>query len=142
MTTTITPYICVKDAAKAIQFYEKAFGAVVTMRLDAPDGKVGHAEMRIGNAAFYLSDEHPDIGWRSPQSIGGSPCMMHVAVDDADASGARAVAAGATVVRPVEDQFYGERGGQLLDPFGHTWWLGMKTEELSNEEVTRRAQKL
>jgi PhnB protein len=135
----ITPYLCVKDAARAIEFYKTAFGAQETMRIGAPGDKVGHAELRFGDATLMLADEFPEMDFRGPQSLGGSPVMLHVYVEDADASVERALKAGATLKRPVADQFYGDRGGQIVDPFGHSWWLATHKEELSREEIEKRA---
>lgn len=136
---TITPYLCFKDAAKAIEFYAEAFGATEVMRLAQPDGKIGHAELRIGDAAFYLSDEFPQYGNKSAETIGGSPVMLALNVGDVDQIVAQAVRAGAKLVRPVQDQFYGERSGQVVDPFGYRWGVASKLEELSPEELERRA---
>lgn len=135
----ITPYLCVKDAARAIDFYKAAFGAKETMRIGAPDGKVGHAELRFGDASLMLADEFPEMEFRGPQTFGGSPVMLHLYVEDADAAIERAVKAGATLKRAVADQFYGDRGGQIVDPFGHSWWLATHKEDLSREEIEKRA---
>jgi len=139
---SVTPYLCCRDAAAAIEFYQKAFGATEVMRMGAPDGKVGHAEIRIGDSRVMLADEFPEMGFLSPQTVGGSPVMIHLYVEDADATTARAVAAGARVVKPVEDQFYGDRGGQLDDPFGHKWYISTRKEDLSFDEVRQRAAKM
>ena len=135
---TAVPYICVKDAAAAIDFYKNVFGATEVMRLVGPDKKIGHAEIRIGNSVMYLSDEFPDHGALSPQTLGGSPVRMSLSVDDVDAVAARAVAAGAKEVRPIEDQFYGERSGQFADPFGYVWNISTVKEELSGAEMQKR----
>ena len=135
-----TPYLCIRGAQDAIDFYKKAFGAREVMRIDQ-GGKVGHAELMIGNARIYLADEFPTLGFVSPQTLGGSPIMIQIYVDDIDAFAKRAVAAGATLVRPVEDQFYGDRGGQIDDPFGHRWWFATHVEDVSNEEMKRRSEK-
>jgi PhnB protein len=140
--SALTPYLTVSNGAKAIEFYQKAFGAVEEMRMAAPDGKIGHAELKIGTARFMLSDEYPEMGVRSPESIGGSPVALHLYVEDVDATFAQAVAAGAKVVRPVEDQFYGDRAGKLVDPFGHSWFLATHKEDVAPEELKRRAEKL
>jgi PhnB protein len=136
-----TPYLCVKGAAKAIEFYKRAFGAVETMRI-GDDSTIGHAEITIGDAVIMLSDEYPDMGVRSPESIGGTPVAIHLYFEDVDAVAARAIAAGATVLRPVEDQFYGDRGGKLRDPFGHEWQIATHIEDVSPEEMKARAAKL
>jgi PhnB protein len=135
---TATPYLCFKDAPAAIDFYKKAFGATEVMRLVGPDKKIGHAEIRIGNSTIYLSDEFPDHGALSPKTLGGSPVRMSLSVDDVDAVAARAVAAGAKEVRPIEDQFYGERSGQFADPFGYVWNISTVKEEMSGAEMQKR----
>lgn len=138
----MTPYICVSGAADAIAFYARAFGAVETMRLAEPDGRIGHAELTIGGAPLMLSDEYPEEGVQSPKTIGGSPVAIHVYVADVDALAARAAEAGATIVRPVADQFYGDRTTTLLDPFGHRWFFATRKEDVSNEEMERRYAEL
>ena len=135
---TVTPYLCCRDAGAAIEFYKKAFGAKEILRMDN-QGKVGHAELQIGDSRIMLADEFPEIGFVSPQSVGGSPIMIHLYVEDVDMTANRAVAAGAKVTRPVADQFYGDRGGQFEDPFGHKWYLATHKEDLSPEEIGRRA---
>lgn len=137
-----TVYLCIKDAAKALDFYREAFGAKETQRMVDQSGKVGHAEIKIGNAWIMLSDEFPEWGATSPETLGGSPVMLHLYVEDVDRFVGRAVEAGARLVRPVEDQFYGDRGGQLIDPFGHKWWIASKVEEVSPEEMKKRAEAL
>lgn len=132
----------VSNGAKAIEFYQKAFGAIEEMRMASPDGKIGHAELKIGAARFMLSDEYPEMGVRSPESIGGSPVALHLYVEDVDATFAQAVAAGAKVVRKLEDQFYGDRAGKLVDPFGHCWFLATHKEDVAADELKRRAEKL
>lgn len=136
-----TPYLCVKGAAKAIDFYVRAFGAKEHMRMQQPDGRIGHAEVRIGAAPIMLADEFSEMEFRSPQSLGGSPVNILVYVEDVDALVKRAVAAGATLTRPVADQFYGDRLGSLKDPFGHSWPFATRIENLSAEEIFRRAPK-
>jgi PhnB protein len=138
----VTPYLCVRDAARAIEFYKEALGAIEVVRLAGPSGKVGHADLRIGRAHIMLSDEFPEMGVRSPQTLGGSPVSLELYTEDADALFARAVAAGARVVRPVADQFYGDRGGKLEDPFGHIWWIATHKTDVSPEEMQRRAAAL
>ncbi len=134
-----TPYLCVKGAADAIEFYKKAFGATETMRLTGPDGRLGHAEIRIGPACVMLADEFPEMGVVSPKTLGGSPVTIHLYVEDVDALAGRAQAAGIKVLRPVTDQFYGDRGGKFEDPFGHLWFLATHKEDVSPEEMSRRA---
>jgi PhnB protein len=137
-----TPYLCCRDAARAIEFYRQAFGASELMRMAQPDGRIGHAEIRIGEALVMLADEFPEMGVRSPQTIGGSPVSIHVYVEDVDAIATRAVAAGAKLVRPVEDQFFGDRNCTLEDPFGHVWMISTHKEDVSPEEMKKRAAKL
>ncbi|HYR95910.1 MAG TPA: VOC family protein [Candidatus Binatus sp.] len=138
----LTPYLCVRDASRAIEFYTKAFGATESMRIAQPDGKIGHAELRIGDATIMLADEFPDFDVVSPQSLGGSPVTLHLYVADVDAFARRAVSAGAKLLRPVEDQFYGDRVGRLADPFGHVWMVATHQEDVSPEEMQRRARAL
>ncbi len=137
-----TPYLCVHDAAAALDFYAKAFGATERMRMADPSGKIGHAEVKIGEAIIMLSDEFPEMGVRSPRSIGGSPTAILLYFEDVDAIAKRAVDAGGKLVRPVENQFYGDRSGKLEDPFGHTWWIATHVEDVPPEEMTRRAAAL
>jgi len=136
---TATPYLTITDAAAALDFYKRAFGATEVMRMTTPQGKVGHAEIRIGDSAIMLSDEFPDMDARSPQHIGGSPVMIHLYVDDADAFVQRAVDAGAQLQKPVENQFYGDRAGKLADPFGHIWWIATHVEDVPPQEIEKRA---
>ncbi len=136
---TLTPYLGVDGAADAIAFYIEAFGAKERMRMDGPDGKVGHAELEIGDGLVMLADEHPEMDVFGPKSIGGTPVTVSMYVEDVDAVVERAVAAGATVLRPVEDQFYGDRLGQIEDPFGHRWAIATHIEDVSPEEMGRRA---
>lgn len=135
---TLTPYLCVNGADEAIAFYEKAFGARETMRMSMPNGSIGHAEIAIGDAKFMLSDEYPDMQFRGPRSFGGSPIHLHLYVDDSDAVVDRAVTAGARLLRPVKDQFYGDRTGSVEDPFGHVWHVATHKEDLTMEELERR----
>jgi len=138
MATTVVPYLCVKGAASAIEFYKQAFGATEVLRLAEPGGRIGHAEIRIGESRLMLSDEYPEHGILGPQSRGGATGSLALEVPDVDAVVARAVAAGAKLLNPVADQFYGERSGKLEDPFGHLWSVSTRTEELSQEEMQRR----
>ena len=135
-----TPYLIVKGAANAIEFYKKAFGATEIMRIPAPGGKVGHAEIKIGNAIIMLADEFPEMNHRSPQSLGGTPVSILVYVQDVDAFVKRAVAAGAKVVMPVETKFYGDRSGSLEDPFGHHWHFATHVEDVPPDEMAKRAE--
>jgi PhnB protein len=136
---SVTPYLIVKGGARAIEFYERAFAARELFRLMQPDGRVGHAELEIGDSRVMLADEHPEIGALSPQSIGGSPVTIHLYVEDVDATVARAVEAGAKITRPVADQFYGDRNGGVTDPFGHVWFVATHKEDVPAEELERRA---
>jgi PhnB protein len=137
---TVTPYLIIKGAARAIEFYKKAFGASERMRMEGPNGTVGHAEIEIGGSAIMLADEFPDMGFRGPQSLGGAGVSLHLYVQDVDAVFNQAVAAGAKVLRPVQDQFYGDRTGTLEDPFGHVWSIATHKEDLSMEELRKRAE--
>jgi PhnB protein len=135
----VTPYLVVSDGAGAIEFYKKAFGAKELFRMTRPDGKVGHAEIRIGDSCVMVADEAPEVEARSPQSVGGTPVMLHLYVEDVDRVFSQAVAAGATVLRPVSDQFYGDRTGGVADPYGHRWYIATHVEDVSPEEVKKRA---
>ena len=135
---TATPYIIVNDATKAIAFYKRAFGATELVRLADATGKVMHAELRIDNSPIMLADEFPDMGYRSPQSLGGSPVSILLYVADVDEQVARAIAAGAKETMPVADQFDGDRRGTLTDPFGHVWLVATRKEDISLEEMRRR----
>ena len=135
----VTPYLCVAGAAAALDFYKRAFGASEIMRMPGPDGKVGHAEIEIGGSRIMLADEHPAMDFRSPRSRGGTAVHLHVYVEDADARVEQAVAAGATLKRPVQDQFYGDRLGTVEDPFGHVWHFATHKEDLTPDELARRA---
>jgi len=136
---TATPYLIVNGAASAIEFYKKAFKATEVTRFAQPDGKVGHAEILIGDSRIMLADEYPEMGHRSPQSFGGSPVSIHLYVEDVDALASQAVSAGAKVKQPVKDQFYGDRSGTFEDPFGHVWHISTRKEDLSLEEMQKRA---
>ena len=135
---TVTPYLIIRDAARAIEFYKKAFGASELVRMPAPGGKIGHAEIKIGDSHIMLADESPEMGYRGPQSIGGSPVSIVLYLEDVDAVVGQAVAAGAKLVRPVEDQFYGDRSGGLEDPFGHSWHISTHIEDVPPEEMKKR----
>lgn len=135
---SVTPYLIVRGAARAIEYYARAFGATERFRIDAPGGKIGHAELLIGDSPVMLADEYPEMGHVGPEALGGAAVSMMLYVDDADAVFARAVAAGGVEVRPVQDQFYGDRTGTLRDPFGHVWSIGTHKEDLSPEEIVRR----
>lgn len=133
-----TPYLIIRGAAEAIAFYERAFGAKELLRLTMPTGVVAHAEMQVGGARLMMADEFPDMGVRGPASLGGSTVSLLLYVEDVDAAFARALDAGATVMRPLADQFYGDRAGTLTDPFGHIWTLASRIEDVSAEEMVRR----
>ena len=135
---TVTPYITVRDAAAALEFYKKALGAAEVMRFDTPDGRVAHAEIQIGNSRVMLGDECPVMGNKSPQSLGGTTGGLCVYVEDCDAVFGRAVAAGATVMKPPADQFYGDRSGTVIDPFGHAWTIATHKEDVSIDEMKAR----
>lgn len=136
---SITPYLIINGAADAIEFYKKAFGATELFRMPQPDGKIAHAEIKIGDSPIMLSDEHPDMGFRGPQSLGGSPISILLYVEDVDTVFNRAIEAGGKVDRAVEDKFYGDRSGSLTDPFGHVWHIATHTEDVSPEEMEKRA---
>lgn len=138
MATQIVPYLSVRGAASAIEFYAKAFGATEELRLMDPSGRIGHAEIRIGESRLMLADEFPECDSLGPQSRGGATASLALQVADVDAVADQAVAAGAKVLKPVTDEFYGERSGKLEDPFGHVWHVSTRTEELSREEMQRR----
>lgn len=139
---TVTPYLIITGAAAAIEFYKKAFGATEVMRMADPNGRVGHAEIMIGDSHVMLADEDTARGIRSPRTIGGSPMSILLYVPDVDATVSRAVAAGAKITRPVEDQFYGDRMGGIEDPFGHSWSIATHKEDISPDEMKRRAEAL
>ncbi len=136
---TITPYLCIKGAAAAIDFYKKAFGARELYRMAAPEGKIGHAELQIGDSRFMLADEYPEINFRSPKSLGGSPVNLHIYVEDVDAFVDKAVAGGVKVTRPLRNEFYGDRTASLEDPFGHSWSVATHVEDVPPEEMEKRA---
>jgi PhnB protein len=137
-----TPYLIVKGGAKALDFYKKAFGAEEIMRFAMPDGQVGHAEIKIGDSPIMLADENPEMGIFSPPTIGGSAVAIMLYVPDVDAFVKRAVAAGGKLTRPIEDKFYGDRAGSLTDPFGHHWHIATHKEDVSVDEMKKRAMAL
>ena len=140
--TAVTPYLYVSDAAHAIEFYQQIFGATEVMRMGDPSGKIGHAEIKVGGSHIMLADEFPEMDSRSPQSLGGSSVGLLLYVEDADAVVERAVAAGAKLLSPLEDKFYGDRMGKLQDPFGHIWAIATHKEDVSPEEMEQRAAAL
>lgn len=135
----VTPYLCVDGATAAVDFYREVFDATERMRIPAPGGKIGHCELEIGESVIMLADEYPEMKVRGPKAIGGTPVTIGVYVEDVDATFAKAIAAGATEVRAVEDQFYGDRGGQFEDPFGHLWSVYTHIEDVSVDEMKRRS---
>jgi PhnB protein len=139
---TLTPALSFKDAGAALAFYKEAFGAKELYRLDTPDGKIGHAEMKIGDSVFMMGEEWPDLEVYSAEHYKGTPIRINIAVKDADKAFERAVAAGAEVVRPVEDQFYGWRSGNVRDPFGYYWMIGSQIEVVSPKQMQKRWQKM
>ena len=140
---SITPYLIVKGAAQAIDYYKKVFGATEVFRMDAPDGKVGHAELKIGDSHIMLADENPNMGQghASAATIGASPVSLYLYLPDVDRVVDRAVAAGAKILKPVQDQFYGDRSGFIQDPFGHLWGVATHVEDVSPHEMQERAKK-
>lgn len=138
----VTPYLHVDGAAAAIEFYGAVFGATERVRMPAPEGKIGHAEIQLGDSVIMLADEMPEMDIRGPRSIGGTPVTLSVYVEDVDAVFDRAVNAGATALRAIETQFYGDRSGQFEDPFGHRWNVASHVEDVSPEEMTRRAAEM
>ncbi|MFJ4374096.1 VOC family protein [Pseudomonas japonica] len=139
---SITPYLGIKDAYKAIDFYKAAFGAVEVFRIQSPDGRIGHAELKIGDSSLMLADPCDQAALLSSQSQPGASVGLHLYVEDVDARFAQAIKAGATEVNPVQDQFYGDRSGSLKDPFGNLWFIATHKEDLSLEEIRARAAKL
>jgi PhnB protein len=138
----VMPYLIVDGASAAIEFYKGVLGASERIRLDGPDGKVGHAELQIGEAVIMLADENPGMSIEGPKSVGGTPVTIHVYLEDADAAFERAVQAGAKPLRAVEDQFYGDRSGQFEDTYGHRWNVATHVEDISEEEMVRRAAEI
>jgi PhnB protein len=137
---TVAPYLGIKNALRALEFYKQAFGATETSKIVMPDGRLGHAEIRLGGSVIMLSDEFPEYGGKAPETLGGSPVSIHLYVRDVDAFFKRALAAGAKERKPVMDQFYGDRSGQLEDPFGHLWWVATHKEDVAPEELQKRVR--
>lgn len=135
---SVTPYIICRDAGRALDFYKLAFGAQELFRLPAPGGKIGHAEIKIGDSIVMLADEHPDFQAHSPQKYGGTPVTMLIYVQDVDKAFPQAIAAGGKETRPIKDQFYGDRSGTLTDPFGHIWTIATHKEDVTPEEMDKR----
>jgi PhnB protein len=138
----VTPYLCVDGASAAIEFYTAVLGATERMRIPSPGGRIGHAELEIGDSLIMLADEHPEMDVRGPRSIGGTPVTVSVYVEDVDRVFERALQAGARALRPVQDQFYGDRSGRFEDPFGHRWSVATHIEDVPPDEMARRAAKL
>lgn len=138
----VTPYLLIRGAADAIEFYKKAFGAEEVLRLQGPDGKIGHSEVKIGDSRVMLADEHPDMDFLGPQSRGGTTVSLLIYVPDADTLFAQAIAAGATEMKPLCDQFYGDRSGTIVDPWGHVWSIATHIEDLEPAEIQRRFTEL
>ncbi len=136
----LSPYLCIDGAARAIDFYVDVLGATERMRMAGPDGRIGHAELELGDSIIMLADEYPDMGILSPTRIGGTAVTLHAYVEDVDAVFDKALAAGAKALRPVENQFYGDRSGQFEDPFGHRWNIATHVEDIDPEEMARRAE--
>jgi PhnB protein len=139
---TVTPYLVINGAAKAIDYYKNVFGATVTVRMDGPDGRVGHAELKIGDSIIMLADENPQMGAISATTIGNSPVSLYVYLPDVDKVVEKAKAEGAKIVKPVQDQFYGDRSGFLQDPFGHFWGIATHVEDVSPQEMKERMKKM
>ena len=137
---SVTPYLVMKNAAAAIEFYKEAFGAVELLRMAAPGGKIGHAEIKIGDSPVMLADEYPDMGFKGPESLGGTPVSLMIYVDDVDKIYPQAIVAGGKEVRPLQNQFYGDRSGTLTDPFGHVWTISTHVEDVPEEELAKRAE--
>ncbi|HUM04169.1 MAG TPA: VOC family protein [Terriglobales bacterium] len=141
---SVTPYLIISGAAKAIEYYKKVFGATEIMRMPGPDGKIGHAELRIGDSHIMLADENPSMGQghASATTVGGSPISLYLYIENVDDVVKRAVTEGATILKPVQDQFYGDRSGFIRDPFGHLWGVATHVEDVSADEMERRMKKL
>ena len=136
---SVTPYLSIKGAAAAIDYYKEVFGATELFRMPGPEGKIGHAEIKIGNSPIMLADEYPDIEFVSPQTLGGTPVGLMIYVDDVDTMFKQAISRGAKEVKPLQNQFYGDRSGTLKDPFGHVWTIATHVENVAPEEIERRA---
>ncbi|MBV9493606.1 MAG: VOC family protein [Acidobacteria bacterium] len=136
----VIPYLCIDGASDAIELYKKVFGATEIYWMAQPDGRIGHAEIRIHGRPIYIADEFAEMGFHGPKHYGGTPVMLHLYVEDVDATMKAAEESGAKITRPAETQFYGDRGGSLLDPYGHNWYVSTHVEDVSEDEIQRRAQ--
>jgi len=137
---SITPYLHMRRCSEAIEFYKKAFGAIECVRMGGPDGKIGHAELKIGDSMIMLADECPEMGAKGPETFGGTTFTVALYVDDVDAVFKKAISSGAKQARPVENQFYGDRAGSIIDPFGHQWHIATHVEDVPPDEMARRAE--
>ncbi|MGV6853426.1 MAG: VOC family protein [bacterium] len=137
---SVTPYLFLRDTESALAFYQKAFNAEVIMKVPGPGGKIGHAEIRVGDSLIMLADEYPEMGFPSPETLGSTPISLMLYVDDVDTTFAAAIEAGAEEIREVSDQFYGDRAGTIKDPAGHIWTVATHIEDLSSEEISKRSQ--
>ena len=135
---SVTPYLIIKGAAEAIEYYKRSFGATELFRMPAPDGKIGHAEIKIGDSPIMLADEHPDLGHVGPQTLGGTSVGIMIYVDDVDTMFKKAISGGGQEIKPLQDQFYGDRSGTLKDPFGHMWTVATHVEDVAPEEMEKR----
>ena len=138
----VTAYLSIRGAAQAIDFYKRAFGAKELLRMPGPEGKLGHAELKIGDSHLMLADESPEMDFLAPHSRGGTTVQLHLYVKDVDATVQKAVAAGAKLTRPLEDKFYGDRAGTIEDPYGHVWYIATHTEDVSPKEIKRRVAEM
>ena len=139
---SVTPYLVMQGASAAIDYYKRVFGATERMRMDAPGGRIGHAELEIADSVIMLADEFPEMGHKSPRTLGGSPVSLVLYVENVDDVFKRAIQAGAKEIRPLENQFYGDRMGTLEDPFGHVWSVATHVEDVSPEEMQRRSEEM
>jgi PhnB protein len=137
---TATPYLIIDGAARALDFYTRVFGAAELMRMEAPGGKIGHAEIRIGDSVIMLADEHPEMGFKGPRALGGTPVSIMLYVADVDTLYNRAIEAGAKELKPLQDQFYGDRSGTVTDPFGHVWTIATHVKDIPPDEMRKLAE--
>ena len=139
---SVTPYLSIRDAARALDYYKKAFDAKEMVRMQGPDGKLGHAEIKVGDSYIMMADEFPSMGFLGPQARGGTTIQLHLYVRDVDATVEKAVAAGGKLTRPIENKFYGDRAGTLEDPYGHVWYIATHTEDVPPREMKRRMDEM